>query len=333
MSAETPNPNLDFVLSDPSIPTASAPIADLSYRNYDGPLHTRAARWWIIAVSRMRYLRGRWWFWLFIALSLLPYLITMVIMYVQSQAPAGARGMFTDNTVGQKYAAHFVQTLGWQSFWIFIIAIAVGAGSIAADNRSNALLVYLSKPLTKGDYLLGKWMGIFMTVFLSSFVPALIFYIYCLLSYTSDGFLRDEPWLIVRLIAACAVPGVIHASLLVGFSAWSKTPLVAGAVYAGLYLCSSAVSLILWMVQSQGDPEKGLIVGHLSVSGIINGLTQNVFHLTYHLTGFRRKTGEFRQIVIPPPNVWIMLAIALGLIVIGVGAARARIRAVEVVRG
>jgi len=51
------------------------------------------------------------------------------------------------------------------SFSILCIALVVGAGAIAADNRSNALMVYLSKPITKGDYLLGKWMGIFLAIF------------------------------------------------------------------------------------------------------------------------------------------------------------------------
>ena len=44
-------------------------------------LRAIARRWWIIAVSRIRYLRVRWWFWLFVSFSLMPYLFTGIILY------------------------------------------------------------------------------------------------------------------------------------------------------------------------------------------------------------------------------------------------------------
>src|ERR1041384_2888536 len=147
----------------------NSPIADLTYRPYDGPLHSRTARWWVIAVARMRYMRARWWFWALCVLSVVPYIIFASFLYAQSFAEQqmGRRGgdglmaLFFDNTTGQKYAVMFFRALSLQSLWLFLIALAAGAGSIAMDNRTNALQVYLSKPLTKRDYLFGKWMGIF----------------------------------------------------------------------------------------------------------------------------------------------------------------------------
>ena len=50
-----------------------------------------------------------------------------------------------------------------QLFLLFI-ALLAGAGSIANDNRANALLVYLSKPCRKVDYLFGKWAGLAMLI-------------------------------------------------------------------------------------------------------------------------------------------------------------------------
>src|SRR5437016_2866346 len=207
------------------ITPTNSPIADLTYRPYDGPLYARSARWWVIAVARLRYMRTRWWFWLLVVLSLMPYIFAGIFLYLQGLMPQmGAKGdggpfqMFFDNTPGQRFAVIFFQALSSQGFWLFLIAMAAGAGTIAMDNRTNALQVYLSKPLTKRDYLFGKWMGIFTTIYGAALAPAIIFYLYCLLTYSSNGFLSQEPWLIGRVLLACAVPAAIHASLLVGFS-------------------------------------------------------------------------------------------------------------------
>ena len=145
MSIPTPN-------TQNPIPGAQrqAPIADVTYRTYDGPLKLRAARWWIIAVARIRYLRTRWWFWLLVVFSLMPYVLSGLMLYIQSQMQNGPRAMlnnpFMDSTPGQKYAMQFYLSMAMQAFWVFIIGLAAGAGSIASDNRANALLVYLSKP-------------------------------------------------------------------------------------------------------------------------------------------------------------------------------------------
>jgi hypothetical protein len=41
----------------------------------------------------------------------------------------------------------------------------------------------------------------------------------------------------------------------------------------------------------------------------------------------------FQDLVVHPPSLWILLAVAAGLIILGIMAARMRIRAVEVVQG
>ena len=168
------------------------------------------------------------------------------------------------------------------SFGLLVIALLMGAGSIAADNRANALLVYLSKPITKGDYLLGKWVGLFLTMFIVTLLPALLFYAYCALSYAGDGFFATDKLLILRLLLAAAIPPLIHASVLLGFSAWSKSPSMAGAIYAGLYLVGGIIVGFLGGAMGEKQPAipaRGLLVQHLSLSGVIDGLVQNIYRV------------------------------------------------------
>jgi ABC-2 type transport system permease protein len=284
-------------------------------------------------------------FWIVAVIATLPYLFVAIQLFIQSSLAGKIPNILSNASVGQKYSSQFFQASGW-GLWLFIIALMVGSGSIAADNQANALLVYLSKPLSKGDYLLGKWMGIFVMIFAVAVTPALMLYIYCLLSYSSEGFLKEEPWLIFRMLGAAAVPAAVHASLLVGFSAWSKTPRMAGAIYAGFYFISLIASMMAWGIQYRGDFSRGVLVRHLSVPSLIQGLQQNIYGVDNRQLGSRRRfikpkrqidapadSRESGMVDIPVPAMLPLLGIGLGIMALGVGAARAKIRAVEVVRG
>lgn len=319
----------DFIT--PGAPSGP-PIADLTYRDYNGPLHTRAIRWWIVAASGIRMVIRKPGFWIVAALALLPHVFAGLMMYVESQGMLRSVGMMPTYPPDQKYAAQFFGALKGQWLWMFTIAMMVGAGSIAADNRANALLVYLAKPLTKGDYLLGKWMGIFLMVYAVALIPAVILYLFCLISFLDSGFLKNEPWLFLRILGASAIPAAVHASLLVGFSAWSKTPRIAGAAYAALYLMGNTISFVIWLIRYRGDQGEGILVRHLSVNGIIDGLAQNLYGLTLLVpTGHRRR--GFEIIAQDPPILWVMLLIGGIVVALGIAAARAKINAVEVIRG
>ena len=212
-----------------------------------------------------------------------------------------------------------------QWLWWFLITLVVGAGSIAADNKANALIVYLSKPITKSDYLLGKWMGVFLTVYAVALAPALLLYAFCALSYRNQGFFTNEPHLLWRIVFAAAMPALVHASLITGISAWSKSPRTAGLAYAGVFFVTLALSRILWVVIYRSQWNQGEFVRNLSIQGIIDTLMQHIFHVTpSYVPGAE---------AVSPPALPPLLALAGAVIFSGIAAARYKIRAVEVVRG
>ena len=68
----------------------------------------------------------------------------------------------------------FRQFLEQQEIFVFFITVYVGAGLIANDRRANALQIYLSKPLTRAEYVFGK-LAILMTfLLLVTWVPAIV---------------------------------------------------------------------------------------------------------------------------------------------------------------
>ena len=338
---------MDFDL-EPAAPRAavaptlsSSPISDLSYRNYDGPLKNRAIRWWIVALATVRLAMKSPAYWIIFAICGLRYILECGAIYFTQMAITRIPDPSQAEQLREKFASHFFSALcgSMNSFCLLLIALVVGAGCIAADNKSNALMVYLSKPITKGDYLTGKWMGVFLSIYAAALIPSLCLYLFCLGGYRSEGFLTEDPWLFLRIPFAAAVPAALHASLLVGLSAWSKTPRSAGAAYVGLYFVSYTIAGIILskIFTTLPDATLGLLT-HSSISGVIDGLVQQVYHIPsldipwFSGGGGNREGGDGR-IVTAAPALWFLLTLGGVLCAAGVAAARARIRAVEVVKG
>jgi ABC-2 type transport system permease protein len=213
---------------------------------------------------------------------------------------------------------------------MFVIALLIGTGSIAADNRANALMVYLSKPITKGDYLLGKWIGIFLTLWVVAVVPCLLLFLFCMVLYTGDGFLKENPTLILRVLLSSFLPALIHTSVLIGISAWSKSPRLVGAIYAGVYFVGGVLSWLLGISLYATQPDMNNLIQHFSLNGIMEGVIQNILHvkLAPNITNQRLDDPTLAIPMLTP-----LVIAAVVLVVGGILAARAKINAVEVIRG
>ncbi len=97
-------------------------------------------------------------------LSWLPFVVRAVQIYAAANFPQMAFIAPTAET--------FRQFLDQQDVFVFFVTVYVGAGLIANDRRGNALQIYLSKPLTRAEYVFGK-MAILMTFLLMvTWLPA-----------------------------------------------------------------------------------------------------------------------------------------------------------------
>ncbi|MSO30571.1 MAG: hypothetical protein EXQ48_06435 [Acidobacteria bacterium] len=84
-------------------------------------------------------------------------------------------------------AGTFKDFLEQQSIWAFFITVYVGSGLIANDRRANALQIYLSKPLSRLEYIFGKLAILIVFLLLVTGVPGLVL---LLLQVLFAGYLR-----------------------------------------------------------------------------------------------------------------------------------------------
>ncbi|MDE2126631.1 MAG: ABC transporter permease subunit [Armatimonadetes bacterium] len=313
-------------------PPAPAPIADLSYRGYAGPLNRRTLRWWYITSISVRLMLRKWAFWVLAGISILPFVMLGVLTYELGQARQGMIG----SSFGGNFQALFAQQLAsaqaLQYLWLLFVGL-LGAGAIAADNAANALLVYLSRPLTRFDYLVGKWLGLFLPLYGIALAPSLLLYAFLATAFTGpNGCFAADRLMVFRLLLTAAIPAAVHSSALLGLSAWSKSGRMAGAIWAGFYFVSFITSNIVGFIEfAASDRTRQSVAGRMNVPALMGDITHRILHVSNQvnpLTG-----GGFRRFV-PPHETWPMLLAPLAvLVVIGWLAAAMRVRAVEVVRG
>lgn len=75
-------------------------------------------------------------------------------------------------------ATFFRRGLEWQGSLAFILAMAVGPALIAPDLRNNGLPLYLSRPFTRSEYVLGKMMVLITLLSLITWIPGMLLFFF-----------------------------------------------------------------------------------------------------------------------------------------------------------
>lgn len=319
---------------------SSAPIADLTYRSYDGPIESPRHRWWVIAKMLLRMTFKKKGFWWWAGLSGLTFYFTSIILYVfdslSSAAPVpNEQANFLRQIVWKEL---FVNGFGSMQMWLLFIALTAGAGAIANDNRANALLVYLSKPCRKIDYLIGKWVGVAILISGVTLAQFTLFYLLNMMSYREYGFLTQDPWLYPKLVLVSIVPGVIYASLVIGISSMFNQGRLAGATFAGLYFVTyffTTLMLVFRAVTMQNEGKPSAVIDNLSYLSV-DGLNFALCKIILNTKGSvlmqnPRQREQAMANLVPPPDALLFTILPIAICAFFVWIAWKRIRAVEVV--
>ncbi len=324
------------------------PIADLSYRSYDGLLESPRNRWWVISKMMLRMAIRKWGLYVLTIMSGWYYIVMMIVMFVQEQIVTNSMGQNKDmvkRLTSMDWTDQFLHGFSYGQIWFFLIALMIGAGSIANDNKANALLSYLSKPCTKTDYVVGKWMGIFIILCAAAIIPGLFFYAYGVMNWREYGFLSQNPWLLPKFLLLVPIASAFQASLILGVSSLFRQGMHAGLSYAGLYLVTNffTVMMSIAFAFTQGGGRHGrhgIVTSGFSpapftfcsIDGVQIGLAKIILNtpggLPFMPKGMNQMGG---QPVVPIPGL-LLIPIGIAVAAAFVWFAWTKIRAVEVVR-
>ena len=216
------------------------PIHDQGYRRYLGERAPRGQAWAVIARAGLRSRLGQKAFLGLLLISWFPFFVRAVQIYAASNLPQAA---FLAPTPEM-----FRQFLEQQEIFLFFITVYGGAGLIANDRRANALQIYLSKPLTRVEYVFGK-LAILMTWLLAvTWLPAIVLLLVQIAFAGNFDFFRANAYLFPAITVFAFVQTVTVAAAMLALSSLSNSSRYVGILYAALLFFSQALFGVLRFV-------------------------------------------------------------------------------------
>ena len=205
------------------------PIHDVGYDRFDGQ---RTPQWMrSLALSRAELVqlwkqRG---FLMLLGLCWVPAIVRGAQIYFARQFPQAAEFVNVDALLWQEFLAQQVEFLP-----VLLVSLYAGAGAIASDLRSGAIVIYLAKPISRFDYVLGKSLPVFGAISSITLVPALALLGLSVGLSGGFGVLEDAPWLPISIIGYSLWLTLYFTLAVLAVSSLSRSGRIAGVGFVAI---------------------------------------------------------------------------------------------------
>ena len=284
------------------------------YRAYSGrvtPLWTRVvvlARYGFAEVWSSKITVGLF------TLSMLPVIVFLIGIYLANNPVARLIIMRGNPQVLTIDAAYFLKVLETQSWLALVLSAWIAPRLVTFDLADNALPILLSHPISRVGYVLGKFIALFASLSLVTWIP-------CLLLFAYQGYSSSQPWAVANIPLAGGIMAgaVIWITLLcilgLALSSWVKWRVVAtGLIFAAVFVPAGVGGIVSAILRTRW--------------GFLLNLPVIMSELWQRLLGAPEVRWPDQYI----PNAAIAGVLIL-ICVVSVAMLNARIRAREVVRG
>jgi ABC-2 type transport system permease protein len=276
------------------------PIHDQGYKRYGGT-RARGLAWLVMFRTGFIGMFGnRKWIVLMIA-SWIQFIVRGVQFYIAANFPQASIAAPTVQT--------FRDFFDYQNIFVFLVTVTLGAVSIAEDRRANALQIYLSKPLTRLEYVFGKLSVLMAFLLFITWAPAMLLLVVQVAFAGSFTFLLNNLHLVPAITVYSLVEVLLASICILALSSLSTNSRFVGILYTALIFFSDALYGVMRAV-----------TGSTSVSWI----------------AFSNNLAQVGDLIFRVPlrfeTPWVVsLAVVLTLIGISALVLERRIRGVEIV--
>ena len=304
-------------------------VFENSYRQYEGVLTPEWARFLVLPRYALRDVFGSKLFLAVYCLCFIYPLIAAILIYLHHNTNAIALMQINVRELLPINASFFQYFVEVQCWLAFVLTVLVGPVLVSRDLANNGLPLYLCRPFSRAEYVLGKMTVLIILLSLVTWVPGLLLFLL-------QSYLEGAGWIVSNLriagaIFAGSMTWIILLSLLsLALSAWVRWRVVASGALLGLFFIPSAFGEI---VNSLFMTRMGNLI---SPSALIKNIWRGLFG------NFTREVGRFNiedawgrsfvDVVLREPPLWASwLVLALVCLVCLLLLAR-KVRAYEVIK-
>ena len=290
-------------------------VYEHTYKPYAGPLTPEWSRFLVIPRHAYRDVFASKLFTGFFAICFVCPLVMAIMIYLHHNLAAMAIFQVDLRDLVPINGFFFQIYIGIQTTLAFLLTVLMGPPLISRDLANNALPLYLCRPLSRAEYVIGKMSVLMILISATTWIPGLLLFLFQ--SYLEGaGWAATNLWIAVAIFTYSWTWIALLALMSVTISAWVKWRLAASAAIFGLFIISNAIGF--------------------TINGVLQTRWGSLFNLsiimkTIEDSLFRQPNSMElpRWMVLPAPAAWIMFGLFLAMCLLLLSR---RVRAYEVVR-
>lgn len=220
-----------------------------TYKAYHGPLTPAWSRFTVLSRYGLATLFNSRPFTAYTVICFLPFLIGLAIIYfVHSATVQAMLGVQARNAMpGMINNVWFVIFLVWEAVFGFVLAAWAGPGMITKDFANHSVQLYLSRPLSRAEYLFGKVSVLGGLLSCITWIPALaLFFIKAELN--GNGWLWQNMWMAGSIVLGSLLWIAMISLLSMTVAVWVRWRIAATGLMFAIFLLLPPMGLALNMV-------------------------------------------------------------------------------------
>jgi hypothetical protein len=304
-------------------------VYEQTYKRYAGPLTPEWSRFLIIPRHALRGVFNSKLFAAFFAICFIPLLVEAILIYLRHNVGALAALTINVRELIPVDAFFFETFVNIQHSFAFLLALLIGPPLVSRDLRNNALPLYLCRPFSRTEYVIGKMSVLLILLSLATWIPQLVLFFFQ--SYL-EGFawFRANLWIASAIVIAGLFWILLLALLTQTISALVKWRVVASGALVALFLIPSAFGLFINEIFST---QYGNVISLIaSVKNVTSGLFGTFDRVAEVRRVFDMEGTLVREVALLEPPLWISWTLLFVLCAICLALLSWRVKAYEVVK-
>ena len=304
-------------------------VYEQTYKRYAGKLTPEWSRFLIIPRHAYETIFSSKLFTAFFVICFLPLLGEAIFIYLHHNytaltiMQASVRDLIPIDNSFFRFFAYF------QGFFAFFLALLLGPPLVARDLRNNALPLYLCRPFSRTEYVMGKMSVILILLSMITWIPQLLLFFFQ--SYLQGfAWFKANLWIASAIFISNVVWIVLLALLTQTISALVKWRVIASGVLLGIFFIPSAFAeFINFIFQTRYGSLLSLAALMKSVTDGLFGLFERVSQ-TIAIRDFDNNVVQ--ELLLREPPLWCSWAALFVVCAICLALLSWKVKAYEVVK-